>query len=93
MRIMKVRSMNPINPILFEFLHRSAVLKLSDQKRKIYQFIESKENQLEEISLNEKQFIQLMSERSPYKAAADHFSLDISSIKDVMDEAQLKLIG
>ena len=91
MEIMKVSSMNPINPILIEFLHRSAVSKLSDQKREIYQFIESKENQLEEISLNEKQFIQLMSERSPYKAAADHFSLDISSIKDVMDEAQAEI--
>jgi hypothetical protein len=80
MEIMKVRGMNPINPILIEFLHRSAVSKLSDQKRKIYQFIESKENQLEEISLNEKQFIQLMRERSPYKAAAD-----------VMDEAQTEI--
>lgn len=88
MEIMKVSNMNPI---LIEFLHRSAVSKLSDQKREIYQFIESKENQLEEIAFDEKQFIQLMSERSPYKAAADHFLLDISSIKDVMDEAQAEI--
>ncbi|WP_251528116.1 hypothetical protein [Metabacillus litoralis] len=91
MEIMKVSSMKPINPIIIEFLHRSAVSKLSDQKREIYQFIESKENQLEEISFNEKQFIQLMSERSPYKAAATHFSLDILSIKDVMDKAQAEI--
>jgi uncharacterized coiled-coil DUF342 family protein len=91
MEIMKVSSMNSINPILIKFLYRSAVSKLSDQKREIYQFIESKENQLEEISFNEKQFIQLMSERSPYKAAADHFSLDITSIKEVMDEAHAEI--
>ena len=50
--------MNPINPILIELLHRSAVSKLSDQKREIYQFIRVKENQLEEISFNEKQFVE-----------------------------------
>ena len=83
--------MKTINPFLIEFLYRSAVSKLSTKKREIYQFIESKENQLEEISSNEKQFIQLMSEESPYKAAADHFSLDISSIKEVMEDAQAEI--
>ncbi|WP_152681105.1 hypothetical protein [Neobacillus vireti] len=84
-------SINSINPILMEFLHRSAVAKLPNQIREVYQFIESKENQLEEISFNETQFIHLMNERSPYKAAADHFSINISSIKDIMDDAQAKI--
>ena len=83
--------MKPINPILIELFYRSAISKLSDDKREIYQFIESKEKQLEEISFNEKQFILLMSERPPYKAAADHFSLDITSIKKVMDEAHAEI--
>ncbi|WP_413301067.1 hypothetical protein AA0X95_20365 [Bacillus sp. 1P10SD] len=80
-----------MNPILWGFLHRSAVLKLPDLKREIYQFIESKENQLEEISINEEQFIQLLCEKSPFKAASDHFSLHISYIKDLMDEAQVEI--
>ena len=80
-----------MNPILIEFLHRSAVSKLANDKREIYQFIENKENQLEDISVNEKQFMQLMIEQSPYKAAAEYFSLDISSIKAVMDEAQAEV--
>ncbi|KAB2333305.1 hypothetical protein F7731_15720 [Cytobacillus depressus] len=88
MENLEASSIEPINPILFEFFHRYAVSNLSDKKREIYQFIENKENQLEIISLNEKEFIQLMSENSPYKAAADYFSLDILSIKNVMDEAQ-----
>ncbi|MBM4763151.1 hypothetical protein [Bacillus sp. B15-48] len=83
--------MKPINPILIEFFHRSAVLNLPDKMREIYQFIETKENQLEEISSNEKQFINLMIDNSPFKAAAEHFSLDISSIKQVMDEAQVEI--
>jgi hypothetical protein len=80
-----------MNPILRGFLHRSAVLKLADRKREIYQFIESKENQLEEIAINEEQFIQLLCEKSPFKAAADHFSLHISYIKSLIDEAQAEI--
>lgn len=83
--------MSSMNPILLEFLHRSAVSKLADDKREIYQFIESKENQLEDISVNEQQFMQLMVEQFPYKAAAEHFSLDLSMVKAVMDEAQAEI--
>lgn len=77
-----------MNSILLGFFQRNAVLKLPDRKREIYQFIEGKENQLEEVATNEEHFIRLLCERSPFKAAADHFSLDISYIKDLMDEAQ-----
>lgn len=80
-----------MNPILIEFFHRYAVSNLSEKKREIYQFVESIENQMEVISENEREFIQLMSEYSPYKAAADHFSLDILYIKNVMDEAQAEI--
>lgn len=80
-----------MNPILLGFFQRNAVLKLPDRKREIYQFIESKENQLEEIAINEEHFIQILCEMSPFKAAADHFLLDISYIKELMDEAQAEI--
>jgi len=48
--------------------------------REIYQFIESKETQLEEMASTEQQFIQLMINQSPFKEAAEQFSLSISTI-------------
>jgi len=83
--------MRSINPILVQFLYRSAIANLSDKKREIYQYIERKEDELEKIASNEKQFIQLMHEKSPFKEAADYFLLDISSIKEVMEEAQAEI--
>ncbi|MCM3584906.1 hypothetical protein M3182_03995 [Mesobacillus maritimus] len=83
--------MKAFNPILIEFLHRSAISNLPDQKREIYQFIVKMENQLEEISLNETQFMSYMIDNSPFKAAAEYFSVDIFFIKKVMDEAQAEI--
>ncbi|MGG4264732.1 hypothetical protein [Peribacillus simplex] len=83
--------MERINPILMEFLLRSVIKKLPDLSREVYQYIESMEYQLEEVSVDEKQFLQLMIEKSPFKAAADHFSLHISTIKEIMDEAQMEI--
>ncbi|MDW7615175.1 hypothetical protein SC499_10675 [Peribacillus simplex] len=83
--------MERINPILMEFLLRSVIKKLPDIHREVYQYIESMEYQLEEVSVDEKQFLQLMIEKSPFKAAADHFSLHISTIKEIMDEAQMEI--
>ncbi|MGP7818054.1 hypothetical protein [Niallia sp. 01092] len=83
--------MNSINPILIEFLLRSAVKNLPAKKREIYQYIESRENELEEVALNETHFIQLMNEKSPFKEAAVHFSVDILAIIDAMNEAQAEI--
>ncbi len=80
--------MKQVNPILIKFFHRSAVLKLPRKLREIYQFVESKEEHLEEISINEEQFMNLMIGRSPLKEAADQFSLELSAVKEIMDEAQ-----
>lgn len=59
--------------------------------REIYQFIESKETQLEEMASTEQQFIQLMINQSPFKEAAEQFSLSISTIKEIMDKAQAEI--
>ncbi|MBO0997489.1 hypothetical protein IOC57_06965 [Bacillus sp. SD075] len=83
--------MEQFNPILMEFLLRSAIKKLPDIQREVYQYIESMEYRLEDTAVDEKQFLQLMIANSPFKAAADHFSLPISTIKKIMDEAQLEI--
>ena len=83
--------MEQINHILIEFLHRSVIKKLPDIHREVYQYIERMEYQLEEVSVDEKQFLQLMIKKSTFKAAADHFSLHISTIKEIMDEAQMEI--
>ncbi|UTI41323.1 hypothetical protein [Niallia sp. RD1] len=83
--------MNSVNPILVPFFYRSAIANLPERKREIYQYIESKEAELEKIAANEKQFMELMVEKSPFKEAADHFSLTMSTIKEIMDEAQAEI--
>ncbi|MFT8323086.1 MAG: hypothetical protein ABF649_19640 [Bacillus sp. (in: firmicutes)] len=83
--------MESINPILMEFLLRSAINKLPDQKREIYQFIERNEDRLEEMAGSEEQFIQLMDENPPFQAAANHFSLDVDTIKKMADEIQAEI--
>lgn len=82
-----------IHPVLLDIFHRNAVSKLPDQKREIYQFIVDMEHHLEDIAVDEKQFLQLMIERSPFKVAAAHFSLEIPYVKLVMDEAQKEING
>ncbi|WP_110926655.1 hypothetical protein [Bacillus massiliglaciei] len=80
-----------MNPILLEFMLRSAVEGLPPQMREIYQFIERKENQLEEIAADPQHFMRLMQEDSPYRAAAVHFGLELADIQKVMDEAQTEI--
>ena len=83
--------MNSLNPILVQFLYRSAIESLPDKHRNIYRFIESREDKLEMDAVNEQHFIQLMHEKSPFQDAVNYFSLDIQAIKDVMTEAQAEI--
>lgn len=83
--------MRSLNPILVQFLYRSSIEQLPEKKREIYQYIERKEEELETIADDEKHFIQLMKEKSPFIEASTHFSLDTSTIKNIMDEAQIEI--
>lgn len=83
--------MNSGNPVLVQFFYRSAIANLPEKKREIYQYIESKEVELEKIAVNEKQFMELMVEKSPFKEASEYFSLSMPAIKEIMDEAQAEI--
>jgi len=83
--------MNTLNPILVQFLYRSAIESLPDKYREIYRFIECKEDELEIQAVNENHFIQLINEKCPFQEAASHFSLDFQAIKDIMTDAQSEI--
>ena len=88
---MEEQEMNSVNPVLVQFFYRSAIANLPEKKREIYQYIESKEVELEEMAINEKQFMELMVGKSPFKEASDYFSLSMSAITEIMDEAQAEI--
>lgn len=79
------------HPALVNLLYRSAISSLPANKREIYQYVESKELELEELAVSEKHFVQLMYNHSPFKEAARYFSLDIATVKKIMDEAQAEI--
>lgn len=83
--------MSDVNPFLVNLLYQSSISGLPNKKRQIYQYIERKELELEEIAVSEKHFVQLMYNNSPFKDAADFFSLDITTVKNIMDEVQGEL--
>lgn len=83
--------MKEVNPILMEFFHRSAVSNLPQKTKEVFQFIEEKEEQLERASVTEEQFLTLLIANSPFKEAEKQFSLDISTIKKMVDEAQAEI--
>ncbi|NRK74475.1 hypothetical protein F3B05_26085, partial [Salmonella enterica subsp. enterica serovar Typhi] len=56
---MEEQEMNSVNPVVVQFFYRSAIANLPEKKREIYQYIESKEVELEEMAINEKQFMEL----------------------------------
>ena len=83
--------MHTLNPVLVQFLYRSAIESLPDKYKEIYRFIESREDELEMEAVNESHFRQLFHEKSPFQAAVSHFSLDFQTIKNIMTEAQAEI--
>ncbi|MFP3722282.1 hypothetical protein SFC57_04870 [Niallia circulans] len=83
--------MNSVNPVLVQIFYRSAIANLPEKKREIYRYITSKEEELEKIAVSEKQFMELMVNHSPFIEASNYFSLSMSTIKEIMDEAQAEI--
>lgn len=83
--------MNSVNPVLVQIFYRSAIANMPEKKREIYQYITTKEEELEKIAVSEKQFMELMVNHSPFKEASSYFSLSLSATKEIMDEAQAEI--
>lgn len=84
--------MNSVNPVLVQIFYRSAIANMPEKKREIYQYITTREEELEKIAVSEKQFMELMVNHSPFKEASSYFSLSLSAIKEIMDDTKQKSI-
>jgi len=73
-----------MNEKLNEFLLRSEVRKLSEEKRRLYEFIVKEEDQLAQKANTANHFLQLLEVHSPYEHAAYRFNLPIERIFHLM---------
>ncbi|MFJ5770263.1 hypothetical protein [Psychrobacillus sp. NPDC093180] len=69
-----------MNERLVEFLFRSEVAKLPDDKRELYQFIVNIEDSLAEKAENAEEFCQLLIKYSPVNLAASRFNLSYDKV-------------
>lgn len=65
--------MNSVNPVLVQIFYRSAIANMPEKKREIYQYITTKEEELEKIAVSVKQFMELRVNHSPFKEASSYF--------------------
>lgn len=80
-----------MNEKLVEFLLRSEVRKLSEEKRRLYEFIVKEEDQLAQIASTANHFLQLLEVQSPYEHAAHHFNLPIERVFHLMTRIEDEL--
>lgn len=80
-----------MNDKLMEFLLRSEVRKLSDEKRQVYQFIVTEEDLLAAKAETANQLLQLLTKHSPYRLAARHFNMTFEEITCLMQEIETEL--
>lgn len=69
-----------MNARIVEFLFRSEVAKLSDDKREFYQFIVNIEDNLAEKAEDAEEFYQLLLKYSPVNLAASRFNLSYDKV-------------
>ncbi|MFB5283637.1 hypothetical protein [Peribacillus sp. Hz7] len=80
-----------MNDKLMEFLLRDEVSKLTDEKRKVYQFIVKEEDLLAEKAETADQLLQLLTKHSPYRLAARHFNMSVEEITRFMQEIEAEI--
>lgn len=74
-----------------EFLFRSEVAKLPDDKREFYQFIVNIEDRLAEKAETADEFCQLLCKHSPYEQAVSRFRLSYDKVERWMEEIDAEL--
>ncbi|MFJ7971657.1 hypothetical protein [Psychrobacillus sp. NPDC096389] len=78
--------MSKLNERLMEFLLRSEVAKLPDDKREFYQFIVNTEDRLAEKAGTVDEFCQLLLKHSPFHLAVSRFNLPYDQVVKWMEE-------
>lgn len=84
-----------MNERLVEFLWKSEVSRLTDEKRKLYEFIIEAEDTLAEKAATVDEFFRLALVDSPINAAMNHFQLPynqvVSLLMDIEEELNIKI--
>jgi len=80
-----------MNEKLLEFLLRSEIGKIAEEKRKLYQFIVNEEDQLAKRAATADQFLRLLATHSPYELAAFHFNLPSEKVFLLMNKIEEEL--
>ena len=80
-----------MNERLLEFLLKSEVEKLSEEKKSLYKFIVENEDLLAQQADTVNQFHQLLVHQSPYKLASRYFNIPYSIVFQLMNEIETEL--
>ncbi|MBF6633457.1 MAG: hypothetical protein ITG06_05185 [Planococcus sp. (in: Bacteria)] len=80
-----------MNERLMEFLLRSEVAKLSEKKRRLYQFVIDSEDSLAQKANTADEFRQLLVQHSPYDLAAKRFNLSYDQLLQSMNDIETEL--
>lgn len=80
-----------MNEKLNDFLLRSEVGKLSEEKKRLYEFIVNEEDQLAQKANTANHFLQLLEVHSPYEHAARHFNLPFEKVFHLMNRIEEEL--
>ena len=80
-----------MNDRLMEFLLRSEVAKLPQEKKRLYQFIVNAEDSLAQQADTADEFRRFLVKHSPYDLATHHFKLPYKKIAQLMDDIEVEL--
>lgn len=84
-----------MNERLLDFLRKSEVNRLSEEKRKLYNFITEAEDALAEKAATVDEFFSLVLADSPINLAMNHFQLPydqvVSLLADIEEELNVKI--
>jgi hypothetical protein len=76
---------------LMEFLLRSEVAKLPEEKRRIYQYIVAAEDSLAERADTADEFRRLLLLHSPFDRAVEQFNLPYDRLVELLNEIEAEL--
>ncbi|WP_033541157.1 hypothetical protein [Planococcus sp. CAU13] len=80
-----------VNERLMDFLWRSEVARLPEERRSFYRFIVEKEDLLAEAAMNVEEFRSLIIKESPVDLAVEHFNLPYDDIVNLLMEIEEEL--
>lgn len=80
-----------MNDRLMEFLLKSEVAKLPEEKKRLYQFIVDTEDSLAQRADTADEFHRLMVKHSPYDLASRYFKIPFEKVAELMNDLEAEL--